>query len=370
MSDQADQLRRMSSGEAVDDLNEGGKVPPPLPDPAPATFPAASPTPPPTPASRAMTPPPNAAETASPEAQAVPPQDAGGGAGDGPAPQPWPVGAAPRPRRATRTQTLTIASGKGGVGKTTISVNLATQLARMGRRVVLLDADLGTANVDVMCNLAPVGTLADVVAGHRTMLEVAVEAPGGFRVVPGASGLAELAALERDTLNHLAAQVASLEAEADLLLIDTGAGVGPAVLAFCAAAERNLIVTTPEPTAIADAYALIKAIHSRAFGGEPPETQLLVNQCHDAAEGRAVFQRISGVSQHFLNADLRYAGHVAMDARVQRAVRRRTPFTLDAPNCAASQCLDRLAHGLDRDAMPPLNTQQPLVQRLLHWFGR
>ena len=221
-----------------------------------------------------------------------------------------------------------------------------------------------------MCNLSPVGTLADVISGRRSMREVAVTAPGGFRVVPGASGLAELAALDRSTLDHLAAQVESLEAEADVLLIDTGAGVGPAVLAFCAVAERNLIVTTPEPTAIADAYALIKAIHSRSFAAEVPETQLLVNQCLDAAEGRAVFQRISGVSQHFLNADLRYAGHVAMDARVQKAVRRRVPFTLESPNCSASQCLDRLAHGLDRDALPPRDAHVPFIQRLAGWLGR
>ena len=296
-----------------------------------------------------------------------------------PAPEPAPAPATPAaparqqvnepllPRSASNlAQTIAVASGKGGVGKSTMAVNLASQLARLNRRVVLLDADLGTANVDVMCNLNPTGGLGDVIAGRRRLSEVAVQAPGGFQVIPGASGLAEVAAMPRDVLDRLTSQLVLLEAAADVLILDTGAGVGPAVLSFCAAAERTLLVTTPEPTAIADAYALIKALHSEL---QPPEIQLLVNQTHNAEEGRGVFDRIAGVSKHFLGAEIRYAGQVPMDPRVQKAVRRRVPFTLEYPHCPAASALMRLAHGLDRNAQYPATRRRSLVQRMSSFFS-
>ncbi len=272
-------------------------------------------------------------------------------------------------------RSIAITSGKGGVGKTTTSVNLAVQLARMGRRVVLLDADLGTANVDVMCNLTPSGTIADVAAGRMSFSDIALAAPGGFQVIPGCSGLANLAALGRSQLDRLAAQMAHLEESADVLLIDTGAGVGPAVHAFCAAAERMLVVTTPEPTAITDAYALIKTIHqpdSRddAGGASLPETHLMVNQARDAAEAQQVYDRVATVCRHFLSMTPRNAGHVVLDPRVQRAVRRRKPFTLESPNTAAAKGLHQLAHRLDREATDTNDDRAGLITRMSRWLLR
>ena len=144
-------------------------------------------------------------------------------------------------------RTLAITSGKGGVGKTTVAVNLAAQLARLGQRVVLLDADLGTANADVLCNIVPSSTLAHVVAGRRTLQDTIVKAPGGFSLIPGASGLAQMAALNERERSRLLEQLQVLEAEADLVLIDTGAGVSPNVLGFLVAAHEVLVVTSPEP---------------------------------------------------------------------------------------------------------------------------
>lgn len=283
----------------------------------------------------------------------------------------------PAPRLA---RSIAVTSGKGGVGKTTVSVNLAVQLARMGRRVVLLDADLGTANVDVICNLMPKGTLAHVVAGRMDFDDIALDAPGGFRVIPGASGLANIAALSREQLDHLANQMRRLEANADVILIDTGAGVGPSVHAFCAAAERMLVVTTPEPTAITDAYALIKTVHrpgasdptERGLSGASaamgiPETHLLINQCRDAAEGREVYGRVSAACRHFLDFTPRFAGHVVLDPRVQKAVRLRKPFTLHTPHTAAAKGLHQLAHRLDRAAAEPV-ASQGILGRMSAWL--
>ncbi len=253
----------------------------------------------------------------------------------------------PRRAAARSARTLAVASGKGGVGKTSMTVNLAVQLTRLGRRVVVLDADLGTANADVVCNVRAQRTLAHLVAGRCTIDELVIDAPGGFRLVPGASGLAHMANLDPAQIQRLTQAMSRLEATADVILIDTAAGVGPGVLGFCAAADRLLVVSTPEPTAITDAYALIKTINTQVADAD---IHLLVNMVRDEAQGRAVYKRISGVTKRFLGLSPSYAGCVARDEGVPRAVCRRRPFALDAPRSRAATDLLGLAHRLDRHA--------------------
>jgi flagellar biosynthesis protein FlhG len=262
-------------------------------------------------------------------------------------------------RRLARS--IAVTSGKGGVGKTTVSVNLAIQMAAMGRRVVLLDADLGTANVDVQCNLAPHGSLAHVAAGRRTLQDVMVEAPGGFKVIPGASGLANMAALSHAELRRLVSQLHRLEQNTDVLLIDTGAGVGPGVLAFCAAAERMLVVCTPEPTAITDAYAVIKSVHRK---GVLPPTHMLINQATDRDEARQVFSRIEATCERFVGIRVHDAGFVPIDPRIQKSVRKRNPFVLDYPQSPSAQSLLSLARRLDQHPTERQPAQTSLWQRM------
>lgn len=245
-------------------------------------------------------------------------------------------------------RSIAIASGKGGVGKTSVAVNLATRLAQMGRRVVLLDADLGCANADVMCNLLPSGSLAHVVAGRMPIEKAMLDTPGGFKLVPGASGLASMANLGPAERAALLRSLQALEQDADLLLIDVGAGIGPNVLGFLESSDQVLAVTTSEPTAIADAYALIKTLSRRA---PRADVRLLVNMVRDDAEGRAVFARVDAVCQRFLEMRPTYAGHVVHDPRVMQGVRRRRPYMLEFPACPAATCVDQLAHRLDRHAV-------------------
>jgi flagellar biosynthesis protein FlhG len=263
-----------------------------------------------------------------------------------------------------RARTVAVCSGKGGVGKSNVAVNLAIRLATMAQRVVLVDADLGTANADVLCNVTPAGTLAHVIAGRLSLQQTMIEAPGGFQLIPGASGLAQVAGLSEFERARLVQQVQNLEAEADIILIDTAAGVGPNVLSFAAAADQLLVVTTPEPPAMTDAYAVIKTLSRRR---DDLDVRVLVNMVRDGDEGRAVFARLDAVCRRFLDLVPRYAGHVVSDPKVTQAVRRRKPFVLDSPNCPASLCIHQLAHRMDRGVTEPRG--EGLLRRMAMWLA-
>lgn len=269
------------------------------------------------------------------------------------------------PRRSA--QTLAITSGKGGVGKSTVAVNLAVELARMGRKVVLLDADLGTANADVLCNVMPPATLAHVVAGRREIEDIIVQAPGGFDLVGGASGLAQMAALSSYERQRLIEQFHRLEQSYDVVMIDTGAGVGPNVLGLVIAAQRVLVVTTPDPTAITDAYAIIKTAHRQR---PDVNIRVLVNQVADHEEAQQVYSRIAGVCRKFLGLSILYAGYIPFDLAVRGSIRDRRPFVLgDRLNPAAS-CMTALAHRLDQHAAEPAGPGDGLLKRMTNWLTR
>jgi flagellar biosynthesis protein FlhG len=236
---------------------------------------------------------------------------------------------------------LAVTSGKGGVGKSNIAVNLAVCLARLGRRVCLLDADLGLANADLLCGLTPRLTLEHVVCGRCRLAEAMLLAPGGFRLIPGACGVARLADLGGPQRLALLEQLTSLERVADIVIIDTAAGLSTNVLAFAAAARRVIVATTPEPTAMTDGYGMIKALAARA-----PRTRvdLVVNMAGSRAEAEDVFGRMDRVSRTFLGRSLELAGIVPTDSAVQEAVRHRVPFVLFSPDGRATAALYRLAH--------------------------
>ena len=263
-----------------------------------------------------------------------------------------------------RARIVAVTSGKGGVGKSNVAVNLAVRLSQMGRRVVLFDADLGTANADVLCNITPSGTIAHVVAGRTTLQNAMIEAPGGFQLIPGASGLAAMASLSEFERERLIQQIQELQNEADVIIVDTGAGVGPNVLSFAVAADEVLVITTPEPTAVTDAYAVIKTLIRQK---RDIDLRLVVNMVRDASEGKAVFDRIDAVCRRFLSTSPRFAGHILHDPRVPQAVRKRKPFVLDCPTADASNGIGQLAHRLDRHAAEPRG--EGLLHRVAMWVA-
>jgi flagellar biosynthesis protein FlhG len=269
-------------------------------------------------------------------------------------------------RRSTgRAQTIAITSGKGGVGKTNLSVNLATVLAALKRRVVLLDADLGLANADILCNVQPRFNLAHVVAGQRSLAEVISPVPAGFSLIPGASGLAKMADLAESDRRRIVTELDMLSESADALIIDTGAGIGRNVLSFTSTADHVVVVTTPEPTAITDAYAVMKVLVRCGTAGR---ISVMVNMAKSREEAKQVHERIASVARQFLKTDVAFSGYVLTDPAVQQAVRKRAPFAQLFPNSPATQCIQAWAHRIDHhvEFSPP--TKSGFFTRLASWW--
>lgn len=258
------------------------------------------------------------------------------------------------PVRTGLAKVVAVASGKGGVGKTNFAVNLAIILAQRGLRVVLIDADLGTANADVLCGLNPAARLNHLVTAlpvhdgaKRTASQILIEAPGGFRLLPGAAGVARMADLSGSEQRRLLEIVGELEREADVLIVDTAAGVGRAVTSMLESADLGIIVTTPEPTAVADAYALIKctvlADDQNWHAERAAKLRVVVNQAGAPGEALSVHARLHAVCERFLGVPIAMLGEIAQDLRVAQSVRARRPFLLHAPDCPAARHMVSLA---------------------------
>jgi len=246
-----------------------------------------------------------------------------------------------------RARVITVASGKGGVGKTNIVVNLGLILARQGQRTLIFDADLGLANVDILMGLVPRYNMLDVITGQRGLHEVIVSGPHNLLLIPGISGIQELVELDSFTRNLLLKDLAALAQDVDVILIDSGAGISRTVFYFAAAAGETIVVTTPEPTAIADAYCLIKGLHRLKV-----TMHLLVNRSGNRAEGLYTAQRLSGVCNQFLQLELPLLGVIPDDCHVSEAVKRQQPYSALYPRCQAAIALEQAAARLQGRELP------------------
>ena len=242
--------------------------------------------------------------------------------------------------------TVAITSGKGGVGKTSLSVNMSICLAARRMNVVLLDADFGLANADVMLNLPSRANLSHVLSGRCELDEIIIPAPGGFRLVPAASGLMQMADLSTFERHRLLELLSIIERQADLLVLDCGAGISRNVVTFAAAADICLVVTTPEPTSITDAYATVKVVSQ-----ESPESciGLVVNQCESRTEAQETYQRVAGVADRFLGFALEDFGYILSDDCVGMAVRQRMPLMLRYPRSSSAACISAIANRIGRN---------------------
>jgi flagellar biosynthesis protein FlhG len=259
---------------------------------------------------------------------------------------------------------IAVTGGKGGVGKTSVAVNLATGLAAAGRRVVLLDGDLGLANVDVLLGLSPRYTLAHVLSGERTLDEILVTATQGFKIVPAASGAADLASMTGTGHLGLVQAFSGLAARLDVLIIDTAAGIAPGVLQFSQAAQHVLVVVTDEPASLTDAYALIKVL-SRDHG--VTRFRVVANMSRAAGEGENLFKKLERVTTRFLDVMLEYAGEIPDDEHMRRAIRVQRPVLDAHPASPAARAFKKLAASADTWPVPagPRGNLEFFVERLV-----
>lgn len=239
-----------------------------------------------------------------------------------------------------RARVLAVTSGKGGVGKTSFSSNLALTLARTGKRVIVLDADLGLANLHLVLGVQPRYHLEHVMRGEKTLRDILYPGPGGVLIIAGGSGIVELANLDEATRLTFLEGLKSLDTLADIILIDTGAGLSRSVMAFLAAVEEIIVVTTPEPTAVMDAYATIKVTRAQ---NPDAHLRLIVNMARTPQEAQETAERLNRLSRQFLQGELDYLGGIPYDQSVGQAVRTRIPFVLGAPHTAASQAIEQVA---------------------------
>jgi flagellar biosynthesis protein FlhG len=250
------------------------------------------------------------------------------------------MGDSVRPLKRQTTRIISITSGKGGVGKTNIVANLGYQLSRAGNRVLILDADLGLGNLDILLGLAPRYNLSHVLLGEKKIGDVVIEGPGKLRILPAASGIQELTQLSRDQKMSMLYELDQLLDAVDILLIDSAAGISSNVLDFSVSAQEIMVVVTPEPTSITDAYALMKVLSTRYA---EKTCRLIVNQVASEQEGREIFRQLNLVAQKFLAINMEYFGCILQDENLVRCVKQQRIISQAHPDSAAAHGFRNLA---------------------------
>lgn len=267
-----------------------------------------------------------------------------------------------------KTKFISITSGKGGVGKTSFTINLGIALSKLGYRVFIIDADLGTANVDVLLNLHSKYNLNHIINREKDILDIIIEGPGGINIVPGGSGLQNLADLDEWQFNRLINSFQTLENFADIILIDTGAGLSKNVTNFILASDEVIVVTTPEPHAITDAYAIIKVMDDQDCTLKP---KLVLNRVESPEEAKQISEKMITVTERFLTIRLESLGYILDDSHVLKAIKKMRPFVLAEPLSPAAQCVKNIAHKLisPGDA-PQVEVRKGFLHRMKELFNR
>ncbi|ATW28600.1 hypothetical protein DCMF_13545 [Candidatus Formimonas warabiya] len=263
-------------------------------------------------------------------------------------------------------RTIAVTSGKGGVGKTNVVVNLAVQLGKMGKKVVILDADIGLANTEVLLGMVPDSSIYDVFTGEKTIAQIAVDGPFDVKLIPGGTGFRDIAHLEQNQIERISDSLNKYVEGYDYFFIDTGAGISKSVLGFIAAAQEVIVVATPEPTSLTDAYSMIKIlavfkIHS--------SVHLIVNRAVSSSEANQTRRKMDMVTGKFLQVNINHLGCIYEDQYVAKAVKNQQPFVLSYPNSTAAQNIREIASSLLNVKEEKVDGVSKLIKKLIHLFG-
>lgn len=258
---------------------------------------------------------------------------------------------------------ITITSGKGGVGKSNIAVNLAVQMQRLGNRVIVFDADFGLANVEVMFGAIPKFTLADVIYQGKSIREIISEGPLGIGFISGGTGISGLNDLAQEQLHYLTQSLAELDQLADVIIIDTGAGISNHVMEFVVSSPEVLLVTTPDPSSLTDSYSLVKSLHmDPRYNKYNTKVSVLANKVSSATEGKHVHEKLNSVVQQFLQSEILYAGMIPQDSSLERAVRQQQPVSIYAPSAKSAKAFEQLANNLLNNEQKEIKVSRGISQ--------
>lgn len=250
---------------------------------------------------------------------------------------------------------ITVTSGKGGVGKSNVSINLAVQFRRLGKKVIIFDADFGMANIEVMFGAIPKHNLADLIYHGKNIREIITMGPMDIGFISGGSGIASLSNLGKDYIDYLVKNLCELDLLADVIIIDTGAGISDAVLEFLVASGEILLVTTPEPTSITDSYSLLKALNRHpTFDRENTAIKVVANKVSSFEEGRQLYTKLNAVVNRYLKIPLILIGVIPEDHELVKAVMQQMPISIQNPNAKSAQAFTDLATALETNAKDPV----------------
>ena len=250
-----------------------------------------------------------------------------------------------KPKHSARV--ITITSGKGGVGKSSVAVNLAIQLSRLGKRVIIFDADFGLANVEVMLGIRPQYNLADLMFRGKELTDIITPGPENIGFISGGSGIQELTRLSRDQIIYLVQKLIQLDELADIIIVDTGAGISDSVLEFVSSSSEVLLIATPEPTSITDVYALLKSLHRKAdFSTTTTKIRMISNRIVSDKEGQEIYNKLSIVVSKFLSIDFEYLGGIPQDKNISQAIMQQKPASVIYPSSPATKAMIMIAEKL------------------------
>ncbi len=242
---------------------------------------------------------------------------------------------------------ITVTSGKGGVGKSNVSINLACQFKKMGQRVIILDADFGLANIEIMFGAVPKHNLCDLIYQGKSITDIITWGPMDIGFISGGSGIAGMSNLGKDYLSYIIQNLAKLDAIADVIIIDTGAGISDAVLDFLVASGEILVVATPEPTSITDSYSLLKALNTHPrFSREDSKIKVIANKVENEAEGELMYNKLSSVVNRYLKLPVSFLGAIPNDSHLSSAVMQQMPVSMQSPNAKSTKAFEKMAYAL------------------------